>query len=64
LSEVGDIAEFHLRFARGYLCGLQLLLATREHGLGPINAVDKTAHCRQWEQHATSTAAQFQNHGV
>jgi hypothetical protein len=63
-GKLGDITEFHLRFGRGYRCRLHLLLAMGEHGLGPINAVDKAAHCRQWEQHTTGTAAQFQDRGI
>jgi hypothetical protein len=60
-GKLGDIAEFHLRFGQGYRCRLQLLEAMGEHGLGLIKAVDKAAHGRQWEQHAASPAAQFQD---
>jgi hypothetical protein len=60
-GKLSDIAEFHARFGRGYRCRLHLLQAPREHSLGLINAVDKAAHCRQWEQHAASPAAQFQD---
>jgi hypothetical protein len=63
-GKLGDIAEFHLRSGQGYRCGLQFLQATGEHGLGPINAVDKAAHCRQREQDAARPAAQFQDRGV
>jgi hypothetical protein len=63
-GKLGDIAKFYARCGRGDRCGLQFLQATREHSLGPINAVDKAAHCRQREQHTTGTAAQFQDRGV
>jgi hypothetical protein len=63
-GKLSDIAKFYARFARGDRCRPQLLEATREHGLGPINAVDKATHGRQWEQHAASPAAQFQDRGV
>jgi len=62
-GKVGDIAAFHARFGRGYRCRLHLQQATREHGLGPIDTMDKATPCRQWEQHTTGTAAQFQDCG-
>ena len=56
-GKLGDIAKFYTRFGRGYRCGLQFLKAMGQHGLGPINTVDKAAHGRQWEQHAARPAA-------
>src|SRR2546426_65712 len=63
-GKLGDIAEVHARFGRRYRCRLHLLQAARKHGLGQINAIDKATPCRQWEQHTTGTAAQFQDRGV
>ncbi len=61
---MGHIANLRPRFGRGHPGGLQLLDAAREHGRGPINAVDRAARCRQREEHTASPAPQFQHRGV
>jgi hypothetical protein len=48
-DKIGNIAELRPRFGRGHTCGLQLPEAAREHGRGPINAIDRAARCRQRE---------------